>query len=61
MTPAEQLAELLPAEVIELIVKELPRVTHPGVSRIELTHGPEGRITDGEVQAAAPRVKVKRR
>lgn len=55
---AERLAEMLPIEVIELILLELPRVRHAGVSRIELHHGPDGRITDGEVAAAPPRAKV---
>lgn len=61
MTPAESLAEILPEDVIGLIARELPRVTHPGVTTIVLTHGPGGRITEVEVTPAPPRVKVQKR
>lgn len=60
MTAAERLAALLPEDVILLILAELPRVTHPGLTTIVLQHGPGGRITEAQVQAAAPRVKVGR-
>jgi hypothetical protein len=59
MIPADDLAYILPDEVIVLLVSELRRVTHPGVTTVELVHGPDGRITAAQVAAAPPRVKVK--
>lgn len=61
MTPAERLARVLPAEVIEQLEHELPRVDHAGTTRLELHHGPEGHITHVDIFPASRRVRVQRR
>lgn len=60
MTPGERLAAALPREIVEELARVL-RVDHPGTTRLEICHGPGGRITHIDITPASIRVAVQSR